>query len=211
MKKTNLDKFEPRRDGLYEHQGTWGEVTVGTIIADPSYRSKRWEVIATSHGAPGSHLRFGYTLWFRVREVTSGEEYTIQPHPIPAKVTLLTPDPEDTQTPPMTEPSDADAIMLLVKELGAELLAERDDETGIISCPDYTSRSHLPGRHRWGNLTRGLTEHMNICHGMSVPGEGLELAELITLHGRAHSGRYPDIGKGGFPHKHSPEVDVSFM
>lgn len=203
MKPTS-DDFAPRRDGWYEHKGTWGEVTVGTVLATQK-RTERWEVIDTSHG---NHIQYGYTLWFRIREQTTGEIHAVQPKPKTAMATILTQDPRDTKTPPLTPPSDTEAIMLLIRELGADPMATRDETTGEITCPDYTNRSHIPG-YGQGRILRGLIEHMRFAHQMSV-GDDLDLASATTLHGQAHHPQWPNIGKGGFPHRHVPE-DLSIF
>lgn len=204
MKKTS-DDFEPRRDGWFEHKATWEEVVVGTVLADPNFRSKRWEVIDT---AMVGHVEYGKTLYFRVREQTSGEEYTIPPRQKVTGITVLTRDPSDTKTGEPTPPSDADAIMLLVKELGAEVMATRDNVTGEITCPDYTYRSHIPG---YGDrqISRGLIEHIRFAHQHPVD-DDISLEALVTLHGQCHNPKWPNIGKGGFPHRHVPE-DLSMM
>jgi hypothetical protein len=207
VKPTDLEKFEPRRDGWFEHAGTWGEVTVGTFVGSPGYRSQAWEIIETSHGT--TQIPFGNTLWFRAREQKTGQEVSIPPRLVTTKAIILTRDPMDTECPGRTAPTDSEAVMLLVRELGAEFLAEKDEETGVIHCPDYEKRSHVPGRHRWGNLSQGLTEHMRYAHSMSVD-DGLDIMDLIPLHGRAHSPR-DERGKGGFPHLHTPELDRIFL
>jgi hypothetical protein len=210
--KPTSDDFEPRRDGWFEHKGTWQEVVVGTVMADPNFRSKRWEVIDTAMVGP---VEYGHTLWFRVREQTSGEEHTISPRQKTTGCVILTQDPRDTKTGPIVPPSDAEAIMLLVKELGAEVMATRDNETGEITCPDYTYKSHLEKDNPYNedrplpDILRGLIEHMRFAHQMSV-NDDLDLVSAITLHGQAHNPKWPNIGKGGFPHRHVPE-DLSMF
>lgn len=199
MKPTSED-FAPRRDGWFEHKGTWGEVTVGTVIASGK-RTERWEIIAQSHG---QQVEFGRTLWMRAREQTTGAEFSVGPRFKHNPVTILTQDPRDTETPARTEPSDSAAIMLLVERLGAAHLATRDDATGEITCPDYAAgRNHLD---EVGNraLSRGEIEHLRFAHGMSVD-DDISITDLTTLHGQAHNPKWPNIGKGGFPHRHVPE------
>lgn len=203
MKPTS-DDFEPRRDGWFEHKGTWQEVVVGTVLASKK-RSERWEVIDV---AMANHVEYGKTLWMRVREQTTGVEHTIPPRQKTTQVTILTQDPRDTKTGEPTEPSNADAIMLLVKELGAEVMATRDNVTGEITCPDYTYDSHIPG-HGDRQISRGLIEHLRFAHQHPV-NDDIDLVSLITLHGQAHNPKWPNIGKGGFPHRHVPE-DLSMF
>lgn len=198
------DDFEPRRDGWFEHKGTWQEVVVGTVIASRK-RSERWEIVDI---AMNTHVEYGKTLWMRAREQTSGVEYTVPPKQKTTQVTILTQDPRDTKTGDVTAPSDADAIMLLVKELGAEVMATRDNETGEITCPDYTYHSHIPG-HGDRQISRGLIEHLRFAHQHPV-NDDIDLVSLITLHGQAHNPKWPNIGKGGFPHRHVPE-DLSMF
>jgi len=201
--KPTSDDFEPRRDGWYEHAGVWGEVTVGTVLAS-SKRSERWEVISTAHP---QQIQYGYTLWFRIREQSTGEEHSVAPKPKVFKVSILTQDPRDTETAPSTDPTDSAAIALLVRELGAEVLATRDDATGEVHCPDYTDGTHITTGER--RVYRGLIEHMRFAHRMSVDDE-LELVNAITVHGQAHNPQWPNIGKAGFSHRHVPE-DLSLM
>lgn len=204
MKPTS-DDFEPRRDGWFEHAGTWGEVSVGTVIATPK-RSQRWEITEQAHG---TQVEFGHTLWMRAREQTTGEEFTVQPRSKNSKVIILTQDPADTQTAPPTPASDSDALVLLVEKLGATHLATRDEVTGEITCPDYAS-----GRTHKDKISGGMAdemEHMRFAHGIDTSAlEALPFDEHIravtTLHGRAHDPNHQaEINKGGFPHRHVPE------
>lgn len=188
---------QPRRDGWFEHAGTWQEVTVGTVIADPQYRTKRWEIVEQAMATP---VPFMKTLWMRAREQSSGDMFTVVPRTKTTKVIILTQDPADTQCPPRTPPADADSILLLVERLGATLLASRDEKTGEITCPDYTYESHLDGDRA---ISRGLIEHMRLAHGMTVD-DTLPLVDAITLHARAHD-LNSGVTKGGFPHRHVPE------
>lgn len=189
------DDFKERRDGLYEHRGTWDEVTVGTLLATDK-RSEAWEVIATAHGP---QVQYGYTLWFRVRERTTGEEKSLAPRMKIDRVNILTEQPETLTTPPRTPPSDAEQILLLVESLGATVLATQDNATGEITCPDYAS-GHSVGDNRYG---REEIEHLRIAH--NIDAEGMRVEDRVTLHGRAHSPKHPTIGKTGFPHRHVPE------
>lgn len=200
MKPTTED-FQPRRDGWFEHKGTWDEVHVGTVIASHK-RSERWEIIDQQMGpAPGPE--HGRTLWMRAREQTSGAEYTVEPRQKWTSVTILTQNPADRSTGEAAPPSDAEAIMLLVKELGAEVLASRDEGTGEITCPDYVYRSHIPG-YGERQISRGLVEHIRFAHQHPCD-DDLDIASLTTLHGQCHNPKWPNIGKGGFPHRHVPE------
>lgn len=193
------DDAPPRKDGWYQHRGTWEEVTVGTVLEGPKV-SERWEVIATAHGGP---VKYGYTLWIRIREQTSGEEHTIEPRPKTNPVTILTQNPRDRTTAPPTEPTDTEAIQLLIAELGAEILAHRDERTGEIVCPDYIYRSHIPG-HGQRQKSRGLVDHLRFAHKLSVD-DDMDHDAAHALHSQAHDPRWPNIGKEGFGHRHVPE------
>lgn len=195
------DDFAPRRDGWFEHVGKWEEVTLGTVIASGK-RSERWEIVEQAHGA---QVEYGHTLWMRAREQTTGAEFTVRPRTKTSKVTILTQDPRDTKTAPPTEPSDAEAIQLLIRELGAVHLATKDEVTGEITCPDYAS-GHSYGDNRYG---REEIEHLRFAHGLSVD-DNMDVAARTTLHGQAHNPKWPNIGKGGFPHRHVPE-DLSYF
>lgn len=211
MKPTS-DDFEPRRDGWFEHKGTWGEVTVGTVLADPTgARSKAWEVIAMAHPADGKQIEYGDTLWMRVREVTSGQEVTLPPRNKTYAVTILTKDPRDTTTPDQTPASDSEVIALLVEKLGATHLATRDHVTGEITCPDYAA-----GHTHEGGTKGGMAdemEHLRFAHGVDTKRfEDMHwdtrIAEVTSHHGRLHMNREPS--PGGFPHRHVPE-DLSLF
>lgn len=198
MKPTD-DEATPRRDGWFEHDGRWGEVTVGTVIANSQRRTERWEVIEQAMSTP---VPFLSTLWMRVREMTTGQMFTVPPRNVTTKVIILTEDPADTTTPPRTPPSDVDAIMLVIEQLGATLLASRDETTGEIVCPDYIYDTHLPTEFSL-DILPGLIEHLQIAHGVEADA-GLSLVEAITLHGRAHD-LSTGVTQGGFAHRHVPE------
>ena len=209
--KPTTDDFEPRRDGWFEHKGTWEEVTVGTVIASQK-RSERWEIVEQRMG--DQPIEFGHTLWMRAREQTTGAEFTVRPRNKTSKVTILTQSPLDTTTPDRTPPSDAEAIALLVEELGATILASRDEATGEIWCPDYASGATHPGGSPGG--CRDEMEHLRIAHGIDTkPYEEMPFDERIvavtTVHGRAHNPKYAaTYNHGGFPHRHGPE-DLSIF
>lgn len=189
---------KPRRDGWHEHRGTWGEVTRGTVIASQK-RTERWEIVDVAMGTP---IEFGHTLWMRAREQTSGEEFTVAPRLKTQGVTILSQSPLDTKTPVYTPPSDADAIALLVQELGATELATRDHATGEITCPNYAAgHTHLDGPRA---VSRGEIEHLRFAHGLHLA-EDATLAEIQEAHAAAHRG-----AGGGFPHRHVPE-DMSIL
>jgi hypothetical protein len=202
--KPTIEDFKPRRDGLFEHEGTWAEVSVGTLLAQRDSRKGVWEVVATSHGT--GQIEYGKTLWMRVRNVSTGEEHTLPPHTKTGTVVILTKSPLDTEPIPHTEPTDTEAIMLLVDQLGATLLASRDEETGQIACPDYVWKTHLE-KGEPHPFRRGLIDHMRFAHAMSAD-DDLSYENAIILHGQAHRPEWPNIGKGGFVHIHLPEEDV---
>lgn len=198
--KPTADDFEPRRDGWFEHDGTWQEVVVGTVIGSKRSRTQRWEIIDVAHG---QQVEYGHTLWMRARDQVSGAEYTVDPRVKTSRVMILTQSPADTKTGDPTWPSDSEAIQLLIRELGAVHLATRDETTGEITCPDYAAgQNHLDGVGN-GALQRGLTEHLRFAHALPISDDQPWL-EVFDYHGHAHNPKY-DIGKGGFPHRHVPE------
>lgn len=204
MKPTPEDA-QPRRDKWHEHKGTWGEVTVGTVVAT-ARRTERWEIIAVANGMQTPH---GHTLWMRAREQVTGAEHSIPPRLKTSTVMILNQDPDDTSLPPLQPATDADALALLVEKLGATHLATRDERTGEITCPDYTQgHNHLD---EIGNesIVRGELEHLRFAHGIDTSAlEAMDweerIREIATTHGRAHSPA-SETGKGGFPHRHVPE------
>lgn len=180
-----------RRDGYFERRARWGEVTIGTLIAG-SNRTDVWEVIDSR--APDQYS-YGMTPWFLTRNRVTGEILSVQPRPVKGLLTVLTPE-EDTALPPRTPGSDAEAVALLVRELGAQEIATQDRESGEITCPAWEKMV----RDDSGEYER---HHLLVAH--NVDATGLDAAERATLHGKAHERRFPDIGKGGFPHRHVPE------
>lgn len=198
MKPTS-DDFKPRQDGWYEHRGVWEEVKVGTVIGTPNSRTDAWECIASAHPA---QVEYGKTLWLRFRNLSSGDEYSAPPRHMHLPVTILTRDPADhapapcvpsyVEPEPQTPPTDQEAILAVIEGLGASHLATVDNITGQITCPEFPPS------------LAALIEHLEIAHGQKgLPNWGVD--EYTLLHSRAHSEKYPDIGKGGFPHRHAPE------
>lgn len=201
MKPTNED-FKPRRDGWFEHQATWGEVTVGTVIASQK-RTERWEILAVAHG---QQVEYGKTLWMRAREQVSGAEYSVNPRVKTSSVTILTQDPADWQTADPTAPTDTEAVQLVIAQLGAVHLATRDNVTGEIHCPDYDSGHTHVEEYGPGVLRRCELEHLALAHGYDVSTlRDSDIKAIVTVHGQAHDPQYPHVGKGGFPHRHVPE------
>lgn len=197
--KPTADDATPRRDGWYEHKATWGEVVLGTFIADTQKRSKRWEIVDVANG--DGQIPQAHTLWMRAREVSSGEEFTISPRLKTSPIVILTQDPAETRAGDPSPASDSEAVRLLVEKLGAQILATHHASTGEVHCPDYVEDSHLEGH---GSVLRGLIEHLAFAHGEKVEGDQ-NLANVITVHGQAHNPAWPNFGKGGFPHRHVPE------
>ena len=199
------DDFEPRRDGWFEHKGTWDEVTVGTVVGNGK-RSEAYEVLATAHG---QQVEYGYTLWFQMKNLVTGEVFPVEPKWKVAPVTILTRDPRDIKTPDVTFPVDSEAIMLVVQELGAETMAMHDSKTGEVHCPDYIlSPGHLKGPK---NRQRGLREHLKFAHGIEEVAElddwELDVKNLHNRHSLAHLNPEPGAG---FPHRHVPE-DLDYL
>ena len=192
----------PRRDGLIEARGTWGEVTVGTLIASGK-RTEVWEVVDTQAGA--GQIEPHKTLWFKMRERATGREFAKQPTMINIPVTLLL-EPGQESLPPITPASDGDALALLVEELGASLIATKDNTSGEIWCPDYDAGAGSKA----GDGGAAYLMHLQVCHDIDTSAlEALPWQERIVektrIHGRAHSAKFPHIGKGGFAHRHVPE------
>lgn len=203
--RVTADDFEPRRDGWFEHKGIWDEVTVGTVVGNGK-RSEAYEVLATAHG---QQVEYGYTLWFQMKNLVTGEVFAVEPKWKVAPVVILTRDPRDITTPDPTPPNDSEAIMLLVQELGAETMAMHDSKTGEVHCPDYILHpGHLKGPK---NRQRGLREHLKFAHGIEVETElddwELDLKNLHNRHSLAHTN--PQQG-AGFPHRHVPE-DLDYL
>lgn len=201
--KETPEDFKPRRDGYFEHQARWGEVTVGTLLAQRDSRMGVWEVIGTAHGT--GQIKMGDTLWLRIRNVKTGVEHSLAPRSKVGTCVILTNSPLDTVTAPPTEPTDTQAILSIIEGLGATLLADRDNETGMIACPDYVWEGHIDDGQP-SPLTRGLLEHMRFAHSMQV-GDDYDYESAIRLHGEAHKPTSA-VGKGGFTHIHLPEEDI---
>lgn len=192
---------QPRRDGWLERPGTWGEVTVGSVLGGPR-RTAAWEVIAEAHGAQTID---NYTLWFKIRDLSTGTEHPIEPKPKDRRVIFLMRD-DDATPPPRALTDDAEAVALLVEHLGAREIATRDETTGEVWCPDYASgESTTPGSNYYGIEE---LEHLRICHGLDTTGleamaPDVALVERAKIHGRLHSPRGQHEPHGGFPHRHN--------
>lgn len=200
MKETPED-FKPRRDGWFEHAAEWREITVGTVLAQRDTRTQAWEVIDLAHGS--EPIPFNHTLWMRLKNTKSGEIITLPPRNKNGTCVVLTHSPLDTETPALTVPSDADAVALLVESLGATHLATKDEETGIVFCPDYVWEGHIDDEAPLP-LTRGLIEHLAFAHNLTAP-EGVDYTALLIKHGEQHrsTGNH-----AAFPHVHLPEEDI---
>jgi hypothetical protein len=193
-----LKDQKPRRDGLIEAKGTWGEVRVGSVLST-NLRSEAWEVIDSR--LP-DQIEYGHTHWFKIRERNSGREHVVAPKLVTTIAHFLLESPEDARAPkPDLEPSNGEEMALLVETLGAQLLATRDNATGEIHCPDYDA----PNPERTGIAP--LIEHLRICHDMSVGGilESESSEDIHRIHDQSHSPKFPHVGKGGFSHRHVPE------
>jgi len=202
-----LEDQKPRRDGLIEAKGVWGEVAVGALLST-SKRTEVWEVIDTR--LP-EQIDYGKTHWIKIRERSTGVEHVIAPKMVNAPAYFLLSS-TDQNLPAPTPPSNLEEMALLVEHLGAQLLATRDNATGEIHCPDYNA----PNGERTG--VAPLLEHMRVCHGMDVgalqaaeaqaraDGDFDEVrARIHRAHDEAHSLKHPHVGKGGFSHRHVPE------
>lgn len=190
-----LEDQKPRRDGLIEAKGTWGEVRVGSVLST-HLRSEAWEVIDSR--LP-DQMEYGHTHWFKIRERNSGREHVVAPKLVTAIAHFLLEAPQDVLTPkPHLAPSNGEEMALLVEKLGAQLLATKDNATGEVHCPDYTA----PNPERTG--VAPLLEHLRVCHDMSVDAL-VDSAAAHKAHDQAHSPKFPHVGKGGFSHRHVPE------
>ncbi len=197
------EDFQPRRDGFFEHEANWGEVTVGTIIAQRDSRTKTWEVIGMAHGT--GQIPDASTPFIRIRCREDGTELTLQPRHKAATCVVLTNDPLDEETIPGPGPTDTDAVMAIVTGLGGTLLAERDHESGIVTCPDYVHDTHLVDTEP-EPIRRGLIDHLRFAHAMPTD-DDVDLAELMRRHHDAHDPSHPAFQISGFPHQHLPIED----
>jgi len=199
--KETPEDFKPRRDGWFEHTALWSEVTVGTVLAQRDTRTQAWEVIATSHGI--EPIPFNSTLWLRLRNTKTGQEITLPPRNKTGTCVVLTRDPLDTETAPPTDPVDVDTVLLVVESLGATLLATKDEETGVVYCPDYVWTGHIDDEAPQP-LTRGLIEHLAFAHNIVAP-EGTDYTAALIKHGEQHRATG---NSAAFAHVHLPEEDT---
>lgn len=193
------DDFKPRQDGLWEHRARWSEIGVGTLLADPNFRSKIWEVVEMAHGV---QVDYGRTLWMKVRERGTGEEHSIPPRLKTRWTSVLTNDPADKELPPSeSAPSDTDEIMeavgVLQDQAGGSVLAWRDETTGEVCAPDHAFLD--------GSATKWLIHHLRWAHGLEVADDA-DPNDLIPLHSTAHQPKTAS----GFAHRHVPE-DLTFL
>lgn len=195
----------PRRDGWLERKGTIGEITVGSLIAGHN-RTDVWEVLDTK---TPEQYEFGHTGWMLLVNRTTGEQMAVPPRNKTYECVFLMKSDEEVP-PPYTPPSDFEEKVQLLRDiLGAVELANIDNATGEITCPDYDGSFVTMSGEK---APRGAEffDHLRIMHGMDttalevLPREE-QAAAKTTAHGRAHNPEHPQIGKGGVPHRHVPE------
>lgn len=198
-------------DGLVPWRGRAGDIRVGHIIqGDSGAKKDTWEVIDTRNP---NQYNLGQTPWFRVRRLGTEEEVAIPPKGHKSLVTfMLTPAELDiaerlghAPPRPKTRLADADAVALLVEQLGATEIATRDNETGEIWCPDYEA-GHLPEGVHWRDRAQARLTHLRIAHGMDVSAlEAMDWEEQMYAVTKHHGAAHRDNLPGGFPHRHVPE------
>lgn len=204
-------------DGLVEFQGRARDLRVGSKVRGESGAKKdSWEVIDTRNP---NQYDLGRTPWFRVKRLGTEEIVAIPPKTVKSPVTfLLTPEEFDFAErygypPPRPKVllADAEAVALLVEQLGATEIATRDNETGEIWCPDYEA-GHLPEGVHWRDRASAKLDHLRIAHGMDVAAlEEMDwepqMHAITKYHGEAHRDNLP----GGFPHRHVPETNLHLL
>lgn len=191
------EKLHKKTD-LWEHSAQWGEIVVGAIVIGAD--GKPYQIIDTRHGEGIPHG--GYTLWFRAQPLGGGDPVAVPPKPREMPVKVLDPDPDATKVGVYTLPSDADAVMLLVKELGAEWMATHDSKSGEVTCPEYALGYHASKDPKIWQYQGELKLHLEFAHG--VKKEVIDLLggeDTHTYHTHCHSDRKGE----GFPHRHVPE------
>lgn len=197
--------------------GRAGMVRIGHMLQGMK-RTKGdvWEVTEMKNPA---QIEFGYTLWWRVVNTTTGEVLPVPPRNVRARVTfMLTPEEyalaEQTKRAPDKPhqwPVDSDEVLMLAETLGAREIATRDNVTGEVTCPSYATGAHHAPEWRPGILLLDEIEHLKICHGLDVSGlEGIvdhneRLKAVATTHGGLHGPRSARMAHKGFPHRHTPE------
>lgn len=168
-----------RQDGYLEREGTWAEAAVGALLASPVNPDQRWRVVAKAGREQIAH----HTTWLRLREESTGEEYSLPPQDKRLPVTLLVGDPAE----------DADKLALLTEGLGAQVIATRDHATGEIRCPSYD-----------GPAAADLIHHLKVCHWVNVAGfEAMSPSDQVRQAGEYHSQLHASGHSGGFPHQHA--------
>jgi hypothetical protein len=135
---------------VIERQATWGEVTKGMYVRDRN--QKAWRV---------EDQRSGQLLLIRP------DEKTVIPRP--SRDTAVT----------VLDPTDAEALAVLERELGASVVAKKDsaDRRGWI-CPPLTRD------------LEGIHSHMFLMHGLYTrSGAGSRnAAKLLDMHRTEHTG-----------------------
>lgn len=163
----------------------WRAVGVGSVIQDKT--GARWKVTAS---ALPDQFDYGMSCWFKIAPEAGGPEIAVPPRSFTSKVTLVV----DPAAPPIEPswPEGAAEMALLVEKLGAIEIGTQDRRTGEIWCP----------QHIWGVEEELL--HLRVAHNLDTTGI-ITPEQVATIHGRAHNPKYPDLGKGGFTHRHMPE------
>lgn len=191
-----VEDQKPRRDGLIEAIGTWGEVTVGARLALTPNRTDIWEVTDTK--AP-DQWEYGHTSWFQVVEQGTGVTRAVKPKLVNHKVKILLGSPDET-LPPRQPVGDADEVYTMLTTIMGPMqeIYTQDRATGEVWCPwDFAGPDgelrHLRDGH---NVDTAALE--------AIDAASRRITEAYRLHGQAHNPKYA-ISKGGFPHRHIPE------
>lgn len=191
-----------KKTELWEHSAQWGEIVVGAIVIGAD--GQPYRIIDTRHG---ESIPPGHTLWFRAQPLGGGDAVPVPPKPREMPVKVLDDNPANTSVGVYTLPSDADAVMLLVKELGAEWMATHDSKSGEVTCPEYNLGYHASQDPKVWHNSGELKLHLEFAHG--VEKSTVDLMGQDDLYAQ-HSFHHHHMTGGGFPHRHVPEDNTLF-
>lgn len=174
-----------RRDGLIEREQKWGDLRVGAVIVPGHRRNESWEVTAIQPSDDPV-----WTGWFRIRNLATDEETSVEPKMRFTWVTTLIA-PTKFPLPPELPADGIPAARLMSERLGAALVGVIDTKSGEVWAP-------------WPIGEAALREHLAELHG--IRSEETDAETLQQWHVRAHE---EQRFNGAREHKHARLEDFT--
>lgn len=164
---------------MVERPGTWGELTVGTTLQDPSL--KHWLVIAEAVDGVGQR-------WLRIMSKYK-EERSVPRRPADTPIVIV-------------EASEDEAVQALVSQLGAhQILMFADDQTVTRRAVRWSMK---PINTKGRGAKERIRDHIDMHHGVYVNDGWAKktTSELVEAHQQMHSDENLHML---MPHNHEKE------